>query len=191
MSHIYCPECGFQSPEAATYCSRCGALLGRETVDETTMSIDPGEIEAAAWRTTSKGRRWSSAPAAVERGRASKRSATGPSSGARPTATSSSTTSPSRVGMQSCSGRQGPHDPRPRQPQRHVRQQAADRVQRARGRRRASDRQIPDDVPATMTTSRKRARRPACTRSARSASACGTSSPISRSRKSATSRIRA
>jgi pSer/pThr/pTyr-binding forkhead associated (FHA) protein len=48
MSHIYCPECGFQSPEAATYCSRCGALLGRETVDETTLSLGPDEIEAAS-----------------------------------------------------------------------------------------------------------------------------------------------
>ena len=48
MSHIYCPECGFQSPEAATYCSRCGALLGRETVDETTMSLGPEEIEEAS-----------------------------------------------------------------------------------------------------------------------------------------------
>jgi hypothetical protein len=48
MSHIYCPECGFQSPEAATYCSRCGALLGRETVDETTLSLGPEELEAAS-----------------------------------------------------------------------------------------------------------------------------------------------
>ena len=45
MSHIYCPECGFQSPESATYCSRCGALLVRETVGETTMSLGPDEIE--------------------------------------------------------------------------------------------------------------------------------------------------
>ena len=48
MSHIYCPECGFQSPEAATYCSRCGALISREAVDESTMSLGPDEIEAAA-----------------------------------------------------------------------------------------------------------------------------------------------
>ena len=48
MSHIYCPECGFQSPEAATYCSRCGALLGRETVEETTLSLGPEEIEEAS-----------------------------------------------------------------------------------------------------------------------------------------------
>ena len=48
MSHVYCPECGFQSPEAATFCSRCGALLGRETVDETTMSLGPEEIAEAS-----------------------------------------------------------------------------------------------------------------------------------------------
>jgi hypothetical protein len=45
MSHVYCPECGFQSPEAATYCSRCGALIVRETVGETTMSLGPDEID--------------------------------------------------------------------------------------------------------------------------------------------------
>src|SRR6266511_4106770 len=27
MSHLYCQECGFQNPEAANYCARCGALL--------------------------------------------------------------------------------------------------------------------------------------------------------------------
>ena len=31
MSHIYCPECGFQNPEAANYCSKCGALLYKES----------------------------------------------------------------------------------------------------------------------------------------------------------------
>jgi hypothetical protein len=30
MSHIYCQECGFQNPESANYCARCGALLVRE-----------------------------------------------------------------------------------------------------------------------------------------------------------------
>jgi hypothetical protein len=47
MSHIYCPECGFQSPEAATYCSRCGALLVRDTVGETTMSLGPDDVDEA------------------------------------------------------------------------------------------------------------------------------------------------
>jgi pSer/pThr/pTyr-binding forkhead associated (FHA) protein len=30
VSHIYCQECGFQNPEAANYCARCGALLVKE-----------------------------------------------------------------------------------------------------------------------------------------------------------------
>ena len=46
MSHIYCPECGFQNPEAANYCSRCGALLVVETGVETTLSFDvDAEVE--------------------------------------------------------------------------------------------------------------------------------------------------
>ena len=43
MSHSYCPECGFQNPETANYCSRCGALLAVETGTETTMSFDVDE----------------------------------------------------------------------------------------------------------------------------------------------------
>jgi hypothetical protein len=34
MSRIYCPECGFQNPEAANYCAKCGALL-RDRESET------------------------------------------------------------------------------------------------------------------------------------------------------------
>jgi FHA domain/zinc-ribbon domain len=40
VSHVYCPECGFQNPEASNYCSRCGALLAPEAGSETTMSFD-------------------------------------------------------------------------------------------------------------------------------------------------------
>ena len=40
MSHVYCPECGFQNPEASNYCSRCGALLKTDAGAETTMSFD-------------------------------------------------------------------------------------------------------------------------------------------------------
>jgi hypothetical protein len=43
VSHVYCPECGFQNPEASNYCSRCGALLTAETGSETTMSFDMAE----------------------------------------------------------------------------------------------------------------------------------------------------
>ena len=44
MTHVYCPECGFQSPAAANYCPRCGALLSKEAGSETTMSF---ELETA------------------------------------------------------------------------------------------------------------------------------------------------
>jgi pSer/pThr/pTyr-binding forkhead associated (FHA) protein len=50
MSHVYCPECGFQNPESANYCSKCGALLVRdESASDTTMSFTPedGEEEGA------------------------------------------------------------------------------------------------------------------------------------------------
>ena len=52
MSHTYCPECGFQNPEASNYCSRCGALLVAEAGSETTMSFEiEDESEDADLRT--------------------------------------------------------------------------------------------------------------------------------------------
>ena len=45
MSHVYCPECGFQNPEAANYCARCGAYLRRDELGETTLSLTPEELE--------------------------------------------------------------------------------------------------------------------------------------------------
>ena len=45
MSHVYCLECGFQNPEAANYCSRCGALLEKgESATETTQTYAPDEV---------------------------------------------------------------------------------------------------------------------------------------------------
>ena len=44
MSHVYCPECGFQNPEAANYCARCGAYLRRDEQGETTLSLDIDEL---------------------------------------------------------------------------------------------------------------------------------------------------
>ena len=45
MSVIYCPECGFQNPEAANYCSKCGALLVKDDRGaEATQSYTPEEI---------------------------------------------------------------------------------------------------------------------------------------------------
>jgi pSer/pThr/pTyr-binding forkhead associated (FHA) protein len=46
MSHVYCPECGFQNPEAANYCARCGAYLRRDEHGETTLSLGPDEVAA-------------------------------------------------------------------------------------------------------------------------------------------------
>jgi pSer/pThr/pTyr-binding forkhead associated (FHA) protein len=43
MSHVYCPECGFQNPEAANYCARCGALLAKQEPAESTMTFVPEE----------------------------------------------------------------------------------------------------------------------------------------------------
>ena len=43
MSHIYCPECGFQNPEAANYCSKCGALIHTQESGETTQTFTPEE----------------------------------------------------------------------------------------------------------------------------------------------------
>jgi pSer/pThr/pTyr-binding forkhead associated (FHA) protein len=48
LSHVYCPECGFQNPEAANYCARCGALLVKDgQSDETTLAFTPEDEEEA------------------------------------------------------------------------------------------------------------------------------------------------
>ena len=45
MSFVYCPECGFQNPEAANYCSKCGTLLVKdEGGAEATQSFSPEEL---------------------------------------------------------------------------------------------------------------------------------------------------
>ena len=48
MSHVYCPECGFQNPEASNFCARCGALLVKdEGGADTTMTFTPEEVAEA------------------------------------------------------------------------------------------------------------------------------------------------
>jgi hypothetical protein len=44
LSFVYCPECGFQNPESANYCSKCGALLVKDEGAETTQTYTPEEI---------------------------------------------------------------------------------------------------------------------------------------------------
>jgi hypothetical protein len=43
MSHIYCPECGYNNPESARFCARCGAALVPPDEGETTEAFSPPE----------------------------------------------------------------------------------------------------------------------------------------------------
>jgi len=44
VTHVHCPECGFQNPEAAKFCSKCGALLIHdEPAADTTLTFVPEE----------------------------------------------------------------------------------------------------------------------------------------------------
>jgi len=43
MTHIYCPECGFQNLESARYCAKCGALIVPPEDGETTETFSPGD----------------------------------------------------------------------------------------------------------------------------------------------------
>jgi len=44
LSHVYCPECGFQNPEVANFCSKCGSLLRTDEAGEQTMTIAPEDL---------------------------------------------------------------------------------------------------------------------------------------------------
>ena len=44
MSHVYCPECGFQNQEAANYCSKCGARLLPDAPGENTETFSAEEM---------------------------------------------------------------------------------------------------------------------------------------------------
>src|SRR5215831_3436479 len=46
MSHIYCPECGYNNPESARFCAKCGAALVVAEEGEQTEAFaiaDPGD----------------------------------------------------------------------------------------------------------------------------------------------------
>jgi pSer/pThr/pTyr-binding forkhead associated (FHA) protein len=45
MANVYCPECGFQNPETANFCSKCGTLLVREESGEATMALTPEQMD--------------------------------------------------------------------------------------------------------------------------------------------------
>jgi hypothetical protein len=47
VSHVYCPECGFQNPETANFCARCGSML-HKSEGEQTMSYTPEDLSEDA-----------------------------------------------------------------------------------------------------------------------------------------------
>jgi len=50
VSHLYCPECGFQNPLSANFCSKCGTRLPQEDASEQTMTFAADDLadDAAA-----------------------------------------------------------------------------------------------------------------------------------------------
>ncbi len=49
MSHVYCPECGFQNAETANFCSKCGSALVRDAGGaDTTMAFTPDDVADAS-----------------------------------------------------------------------------------------------------------------------------------------------
>ena len=43
MSHVYCPECGYNNPESARFCAKCGASLVAAEEGEHTETFAIGE----------------------------------------------------------------------------------------------------------------------------------------------------
>jgi hypothetical protein len=45
VTAVYCSECGFQNPETANFCARCGALLQRaEPASDETQSLSAEDV---------------------------------------------------------------------------------------------------------------------------------------------------
>jgi len=43
MSHVYCPECGYNNPESARFCAKCGSALVVPEEGEQTEAFSLGE----------------------------------------------------------------------------------------------------------------------------------------------------
>ena len=49
MTAVYCSECGFQNPESANFCARCGALLQHaEPASDETQSLSAEDVAELA-----------------------------------------------------------------------------------------------------------------------------------------------
>ena len=44
MAHVYCPECGYNNPEAAHFCAKCGAALVVPDEGESTEAFTAPEL---------------------------------------------------------------------------------------------------------------------------------------------------
>jgi hypothetical protein len=51
VSHVYCPECGFQNPAAANFCAKCGSKLLADAPGEQTESFTAEELDEDAGAT--------------------------------------------------------------------------------------------------------------------------------------------
>jgi hypothetical protein len=47
MAHLYCPECGYNNPESAHFCAKCGAALVVPEGGEKTESLNAPEISGS------------------------------------------------------------------------------------------------------------------------------------------------
>ena len=152
LSHIYCPECGFQNPEAANYCARCGAPRPpRGGGDDDDVHARGGGGRGLRFPRASAG------PALIVRSGGGRAGETFPLEHDRITIGRSPdceiflddvTVSRKHAADQ---GRRGLRDRGRGQPERHVREPEAGRVGTTRGRRRAPDRQVPPDLPLAMS----------------------------------------
>ena len=154
LSHVYCPSAASRTRRPRTTARKCGALLVRdEAGSDTTMSYTPDEGDEEAARVARRDQ---------DRGAGARRPlGRRPRGGALPAREGPHDGRPlarlrrlprRRHGLapaRACSSREGGRfvDRGQGQPQRHVPQPPADRVRRARGRRRAPDRQVPADLP--------------------------------------------
>jgi len=70
MSHVYCPECGYQNPETANFCAKCGTHLKQDETGEQTMTFTPEDVAddpGAALRSSGAGDPRVKGPALVVR----------------------------------------------------------------------------------------------------------------------------
>jgi pSer/pThr/pTyr-binding forkhead associated (FHA) protein len=44
MAHVYCPECGYNNPESAHFCAKCGAALVVPEEGESTEAFEAPEV---------------------------------------------------------------------------------------------------------------------------------------------------